>query len=193
MKLCLPLIASLFLAAGCKTDDADSKSGSAAKAEPTAAKGRSGKIELPAQQRPRPSLEGDRPVPAEDLDAQEEARLERREERRKQRMAELDKDGDGQISDAERDAARLVRVAETKRRLDTNGDGKLTVDELKDSRMARRLGDKIDTIDTDKNGEISPEELKASMDEMRANMWGGRGGRFRADGLPGTESPPSPP
>ncbi len=180
MKLCLPLIASLLFAAGCKTDGAESTAGSAAPpAEQSASKGRSGKIDLPPQQRPRrmddererPSLDGD---PAE----RDEDRRARREERRKERMAELDKDGDGQISDAERDAARQVRMAETKKRLDTNGDGKLTIDELKESRMARRLGDELSTIDADKNGEVSAEELQKSMDAMRSTMWGGRrGGR----------------
>lgn len=173
MKLCLPLIVSLLIAAGCKTEGAESTAGSAApQAEQSATKGRSGKIDLP-QQRPRREG-GERPALTDDPDQGD--RRERRDERRKERMAELDKDGDGQISDAERDAARQVRVAETKKRLDTNGDGKLTLDELKESRMARRLGEDLDGIDADKNGEISAEELQTSMDAMRANMWGGRRG-----------------
>jgi Ca2+-binding EF-hand superfamily protein len=184
MKLCLSLIASLLVATGCKTDGAESTAGSAApQAEQSASKGRSGKIDLPPQQRPRAG-DGDRPAPPDEEDPGDDRRA-RREERRKERMAELDKDGDGQISDAERDAARQVRMAETKKRLDTDGDGKLTVAELKASRMARRLGDEIDGIDADKNGEISAEELQKSMDTMRATMWGGRrGGRFGGDAAP---------
>jgi EF hand len=181
MKLCLPIIASLLLAAGCKTDGAESTAGSAApQAEQSATKGRSGKIDLPPSQRPRAS-DGDRPALPDD---QKDDRRERRDDRRKERMAELDKDGDGQISDAEREAGRKVRLDEMKTRLDTDGDGKLTVAELKDSRMARRLGTEIDAIDADKNGEISAEELQKSMDAMRANMWGGGrrgGGRFGRD------------
>jgi hypothetical protein len=196
MKLCLTLIASLLVATGCKTDGAESTAGSAApQAEQSASKGRSGKIDLPPQQRPR-AIDGERPALPDDPDEREEARRERREERRKERMAELDKDGDGQVSDAERDAARQVRVAETKRRLDANGDGKLTVDELKESRMARRLGDDLTTIDADKNGEVSAEELQKSMDAMRASMWGGgrRGGRFgRDDAAPAPADPPPAP
>jgi len=184
MKLCLPIIASLLLAAGCKTDGAESTAGSAApQAEQSAPKGRSGKIDIP-QQRQR-AADGDRPALPDDQD-----RSERREERRKERMAELDKDGDGQISDAEREAARKVRLDEMKTRLDTDGDGKLTVAELKESRMARRLGDQLDAIDADKNGEVSADELQKSMDTMRANMWGGRrgGGRFgRDDGAPAAQ------
>lgn len=195
MKLCLPLLATMLLAAGCKTDGADSKAGSAASSgEPSAAKGRSGKIDLPAQQRPRPSL-GEDPAVTEDPEARNERREERREERRKERMAELDKDGDGQISDKERDAAREVRVAETKRRLDTNDDGKVTLDEIKDSRFGRRLDQQLDTIDANHDGEISSEELKKSMDEMRANQWGGRRrGRFGGDAVspPGDGTPLAP-
>ncbi len=183
MKLCLALVATLLVAVGCKTDGADSTAGSAApRAEPSASKGRSGKIDLPPQQRPRAS-EGERPALPEDQDQGEDRRV-RREERRKERMAELDQDADGQISDAERDAGRKARVDEMKLRLDTDGDGKLTLAELKDSRMARRLGDDLATIDADKNGEISAEELQKSMDAMRANMWGGRRGRMGGESVP---------
>jgi Ca2+-binding EF-hand superfamily protein len=190
MKLCLPLIASLLLAAGCKTDGAGSTAGSAApQAEQSAPKGRSGKIDLP-QQRQR-TADGERPALPDDQEHRED-RKERREERRKERMAELDKDGDGQVSDAERDAARKVRLDDMKTRLDTNGDGKLTVAELKDSRMARRLGEDLDGIDADKNGEVSADELQKSMDAMRANMWGGRrGGRFGRDDAPAQPADPA--
>lgn len=187
MKLCLPIIASLLLAAGCKTDGAESTAGSAApQAEQSAPKGRSGKIDLP-QPRQR-GADGDRPALPDDQDRSEDRR-ERRDERRKERMAELDKDGDGQISDAEREAGRKARLDEMKTRLDTDGDGKLTVSELKDSRMARRLGTELDAIDADKNGEVSADELQKSMDAMRANMWGGgrRGGRFGRDDAPAAQ------
>ncbi len=186
----------MLLAAGCKTDGADSQAGSAAPSgETTAAKGRSGKIDLPPPQRPRPSL-GDDPAASDDPAARDDERRERREERRKERMAELDKDGDGQISDSEREAARQVRVAETKRRLDTNNDGKLTLDEIKDSRLGRRLDHQLDTIDADHDGVISSEELQKSMDEMRASMWGGRRpGRFGGGERiprPGDDEPQTP-
>lgn len=188
MKLCL-VIASLLLAAGCKTDGAESTAGSAApQAEQSANKGRSGKIDLPPTQRPRAS-DGERPALPDDQERSDDRR-ERRDERRKERMAELDKDGDGQISDAEREAGRKVRLDEMKTRLDTDGDGKLTVAELKDSRMARRLGTELDAVDADKNGEVSAEELQKSMDAMRANMWGGGlrgGGRFGRDGVPAAQ------
>lgn len=180
MKFCLPIIASLLLAGGCKTDGAESTAGSAAP-QAEQSRGRSGKIDLPPQH--QRVGDGDRPaLPDED-----------RRERRKERMAELDKDGDGQISDAEREAGRKARLDEMKTRLDTDGDGKLTLAELKDSRMARRLGDDLDAIDADKNGEISAEELQKSMDAMRASMWrGGRRGRMGRDEVPAAEQAKTP-
>ena len=178
MKLSLPLIASLLLAVGCKTDKQESSAGSAASeaAEPVH-KGRSGKIDLPAPRQPSangdeaPSLPDQGQPPGDDAD-----RRARREERRKQRMAELDKDGDGQISDAEREAARKARMDQMAARLDADGDGKITVDEFKQSPMGRRMTD-ITTIDTNKDGVISPEELQKQMDDMRARGWGRSGGR----------------
>ncbi len=196
MKLCISLVATLALAVGCKTDSESSNAGSTAPAAESSAKsGRSGKIDIPQRRRPmgddsaRPGLpeRGDRPQMTD------EERQAFREDRRKERMAELDKDGDGKISDAEREEARKARMAEMRTRLDTNGDGKITVDELKDSRMSRRFGD-VSAMDTDKNGEISPEEMQKQMDEMRAQGWGRRGGggwRGR-DGQDGADSPPPP-
>ncbi len=185
MKLCLLIIAGLLFAAGCKTEGAESTAGSAApQAEPSASKGRSGKIDLPPQR--QRAADGDRPALPDE--ASSDDRRERRDERRKDRMAELDKDGDGQISDVEREAGRKARVDEMKTRLDTDGDGKLTIAELKESRMARRLGDDLDAVDADKNGEISAEELQKSMDAMRANMWGGgRRGRMGRDDAPAAQ------
>jgi len=177
MKLSLSLIACFVLAAGCKTDGADTTAGSAAPgAEPSAPRGRSGKIDLP-RPRPRASDEERPALPDEARGSDDVDRRERRSESRMERMAELDKDGDGKISDEEREAGRKARLAGMKNRLDADGDGKLTVSELQASPMARRMGD-ISALDTDKNGEISAEELQKSLDEMRSRAWGGRrGGR----------------
>lgn len=179
MKLCLPLIASLVLAAGCKTDKADSSAPSSASdtTEPSS-HGRSGKIDMP-KQRP-PSASGEAPALPDDEDAgsaaqSDEDRRARREERRKERMAEIDTDGDGQISEAERKAAAEKRLEQMQKRMDTNGDGKLTVQELQDSRMARRMGD-VSAIDTDKDGVVSPAEMQKAMEDMRVRGWGGRDG-----------------
>lgn len=174
MKLCLPLLASLLLVVGCKTDKEESTAGSAApSAEQPVNKGRSGKIDLP---KPRqPAVTGDQPaLPDQAQEPGDDDRRARREERRKQRMADLDKDGDGQISEEERAEARKARMDAMSKRLDTNNDGKLTVEELKASRMGGRFD--ADAIDVNKDGVISPEELQKSMDDMRTRGWGG--GRF---------------
>jgi Ca2+-binding EF-hand superfamily protein len=65
-------------------------------------------------------------------------------------------------------------------RLDVDGDGKLSVAELADSRMARRLGD-LTELDTNHDGDVSSAELQTSMDKMREQMRA-RGGGGRAGG-----------
>ena len=65
-------------------------------------------------------------------------------------------------------------------RLDADGDGKVTAAELGDSRMARRFGDPT-ALDTDKNGDISAQEMDTAMEHMRDRMrerrreWNGSG------------------
>lgn len=99
----------------------------------------------------------------------------------------LDKDGDGKISREE--AAAAPRLAENFDKIDTNHDGFLTRDELQAAHqaMARAHWAKIDTdgdgkisraeaqanapklyehfdaVDTDKDGFITPDEMKAAM------------------------------
>lgn len=193
MKICLSLLATLVLAVGCKTDsESKTENKPAPEAESSARTGRSGKIDLPQRRRPtgdedtaRPGLpDGDRPQ------LTDEERKARREERRQERMAELDKDGDGTISEAERETARKERMAEMRSRMDTNGDGKLTVEELQGSRASRRFGD-VSAMDTNKDGEISPEEMQKQMETMRAQGWGRRGAGWR--GRDGQDvQPPAP-
>lgn len=55
---------------------------------------------------------------------------------------------------------------------DRNGDGKLTLDEMRDERMAMMLS----TADADKNGAIDRAELTAAFEQMRQRMGGGPGG-----------------
>jgi Ca2+-binding EF-hand superfamily protein len=179
MKLSLPIIASLALVAGCKTDKAESTSeSSATPTESSTHAGRSGKIDLP--RRTKPSLDGDeaQPAPPDDESMSREERKARREERRKEREAEMDTDKDGKVSPEELAAARSIRMDAMKKRFDVDGDGKLTVAELEKSPMAARMGD-VSLIDTDKNGEISTAELQKAMDDMRQKMrdFGGVGRR----------------
>ncbi len=207
------LVLGLAVVAGCKTDGSSSsasqQSTSGAAPSNTGPKARSGKIDLP-QRSPH--------LPADDDGAANAQQS--REERRKQRLAEMDTDGDGEISDEEREAARAKREAEMKARLDTNkdgtvsdeerdaarkqrattmhdrldrdGDGKLTAAELADSPMGR-----MDiNADTNGDGVITVDELDAAMKERMQNgrmMGGFRGGRrFRGGGSgAGSDTPPT--
>jgi hypothetical protein len=193
------------LFAGCKTDASTSSSASKESTQenaPSGTKARSGKIDLP-NARPRPSAGDD------DQDTKQS-----RQERRQQRMAEIDSDGDGEISDAEREAWRAKREAEMKARLDTNkdgvisdderaaashqramdmharfdkdGDGKLTPAELEQTPFGR-----FDTtVDSNNDGNITVDELDAAMKERMQNGRGGFRGRRRG-GMDGSGAPPT--
>lgn len=92
-------------------------------------------------------------------------------------MAQFDADGDGKISDEERKVARHKRAEDMRSKADANGDGKVTPDEISKGAF-RRLDP--EGIDTNKDGDISVDELEASL-EARSKAWGaGRlgGGRF---------------
>lgn len=98
---------------------------------------------------------------------------ERRAEREKKMMERLDTNKDGVLSAEEK----MQRVRPLFDRLDENQDGKLTPDEL--SKSDRRMPfDDPSALDTDKNGEISMQELDAAVTARRQQMrekW--RGGR----------------
>ncbi len=178
----LPLVLGFLVgAAGCKSDASStakpaSSGASATDGSAGAQGGRSARVPFkPMAARPAGIM-------------RETGDLGEREARRAERMKQFDKDGDGAISDEERDAARADRaqemldrldtdkdgtVSEAERvaaqadraanlrtRLDADGDGKLTVSEMESSRFAR-----LDpaTIDTNKDGVISTEELAAGM------------------------------
>ena len=85
---------------------------------------------------------------------------------RGERMAKLDTDGDGKISDEERAAGMKARAENIRQRMDANGDGKLTVDELANA-QGRMKFDNPAAIDTNKDGEISTDELAAAMKARR--------------------------
>jgi hypothetical protein len=122
------------------------------------------------------------------------------EERRKKRQEMLDTNKDGVVDEAER----AKRMEPMRQRLDNNGDGKLTPDELASSE--RRMGfDDPAAVDVNKDGEISLEELDTAMQARREKMrerWrgmgggsgrGGRGGRRGgADGAGPTPEPGTP-
>jgi hypothetical protein len=164
------LVALLFVVA-CKEES---------KPAPAAAKDTPASADT--QARPRPQLpEGPRPEGTEDPanrwdrrdPALREEIREKIEERRKNREAMLDTNHDGVVSDEERQQ-RLKPMVE---RLDANGDGKLTPDELAQS--DRRMGfDDPAAVDTNKDGEISLAELDAAITARREKMrerWRGGG------------------
>jgi Ca2+-binding EF-hand superfamily protein len=94
------------------------------------------------------------------------------------RMAKIDKNGDGVISDEERAAGMKARAEMMRKRLDADGDGKLTPAELTGARSRMRFEDPA-ALDTDHDGDISVDELLAGMkaraDKRRAEG-GGSGG-----------------
>jgi Ca2+-binding EF-hand superfamily protein len=182
----LTIVLGLAAFAGCKTDaPAASDKPSEPTAEPSGAKPRSGKIDLPSAPRQNAPSLGEAPETEGDRDA---LSREAREERRKQRMASLDTDGDGEISaeeraaarakreaemlerldankdgkvdDAERDAARKDRASNMHARLDKNNDGKLTIEEMQTGRMTRMADP---SADANGDGQVSVEELDAMM------------------------------
>jgi len=104
-----------------------------------------------------------------------------RGEFRQKMLEKFDRNGDGQLDEAERQEARAFREAKRAERqrvmlekFDTNRDGKLDEAERKVARDQRR--EKVfKKIDTDGNGVISLEEFKAA--EMPGGKHGRRGQR----------------
>ncbi|MBX3160804.1 MAG: hypothetical protein KF773_32865 [Deltaproteobacteria bacterium] len=179
-------LALCLAAAGCKSNDASqpstssSAAGESASGDSTssngASKNRTGKIDLP-QVRPRAEVASPEAPPTEGRRGQGPRDPARWEARQKERMAEMDTDQDGKVSDEERAAARKLRMEERMTRLDTNGDGKLTREELANSRF-RRID--FDAADTNKDGSLSLDELeKAAANSMRSGGW-----RRRGEGAP---------
>jgi hypothetical protein len=200
----LAMVLCLVLAGACKTDGADQPAASSPSGETAAApaesgaKPRSGKIDLPRRVPNGNTVQGaERDRPALDDEMTDEERLERRQrreerrdERRKDRMEQLDKDKNGEISPEEMAAGRKQRAEDMRTRFDENNDGKLTVDELGQGRMGRRLDPA--TVDTNKDGDISADELSASMEQMRERFRGMRGARGQGRGGAGSGSADQP-
>ena len=148
-----------LLVIGCKTDAPEKTTAANQPSEPSSnAKPRSGKIDLPTTpQRPQlPAEEAKRDVDDDRVSVQAA-----REERRRERMAEIDTDGDGVISDAEREAARAKREAELAARLDTNKDGVVSEEERGDARRQRAV-DMHARFDSDGDGKLTQQELATS-------------------------------
>ena len=182
-----PLSFSVILTvfAGCKADapapaTTASRDPAAESASPGATR-RSAKIDLrrgPRAAADEPTAPGVRPAqPAEEREAVRAERVaaydsdgdgkisdaERevaRDKRAEQMRARLDADQDGQISETERQAGRVQRTENMRTQFDTDADGKLTPEELKSSPFARFA---IDNVDKDGNGDVSAAELDAAI------------------------------
>jgi EF hand len=70
----------------------------------------------------------------------------------------IDTNKDGKLSPEERKAFRAAHKGEHMKKLDTNGDKMISRDEAKGH---PKLEKNFDAIDTNKDGKLSPEELKA--------------------------------
>ncbi|WOO43230.1 hypothetical protein [Rubellicoccus peritrichatus] len=110
-------------------------------------------------------------------------------------MEQFDTDGDGTISEAERESARETMKSEGRRpggrqgqirqkmieKFDADGDGKLTGDERKQAREAIRQQRQLRHFDADGDGQLNAAEqaeAQAFEDERKAQMLE----RFDADG-----------
>jgi hypothetical protein len=105
-----------------------------------------------------------------------EAMLARRDERRKEVLETYDSDKDGQLSEEERAMMHESRVSGIVDRLDDDGDGRVSPTELSEMRTsARRPLPDFATLDTDKDGFISVEEMAKGRPQRDRGMRGDRG------------------
>jgi len=174
-KLWLPL--ALALAVGCKTDPPASSSGASDEAATT--KPRSAKIDVKPVA-PPPSL----PAPSDDKGDKSD------EDWRARRMARMDTDGDGKVSDAEREAAMKQRMGRMHDRLDANGDGKLTPDELANAPGRFHFDDPA-SVDANHDGEITVDELAAAVKARRDARRAARAGSAGSPPVPGGPNGPA--
>ncbi|MBL8517509.1 MAG: hypothetical protein JNM76_11150 [Betaproteobacteria bacterium] len=92
-----------------------------------------------------------------------------------ERLAEADKDGDGKLSKDE--AAALPRLAKRFDQIDANKDGFITKEEMKAARQ-KHDGDRLARVDTDRSGTITRAEaermpkLKENFDKLDTNKDG---------------------
>jgi len=148
----------LLVAVGCKTDPP------APSENQSAARPRSGKVDLST---PHPSAPGSAATPTSPAPSEPP--------KPDERYREVDANKDGAISDEERASARQRRAKAIHDKLDTNNDGKLTVDEIKKT-GARRIDP--ESADTNHDGEISVDELDGLLTTRARGGLFGRGGSF---------------
>lgn len=83
---------------------------------------------------------------------------------------DVDLDHNGHVDDAERLDARKVRLAQTLSTLDTNHDGKVSVDELARTQLWFLRFDDPRTVDSDHDGVISVDEIETAIDASHQAM-----------------------
>lgn len=117
-------------------------------------------------------------------------------------LEKFDKDGDGELNEEERKAAREAREAQMKERraemiakFDTDGDGELNEEERKAAREAAQAAMKerlLKRFDEDGDGQLNADEqAKAdkALERLRQHRPGGPGAGPRPDGRPGPKGP----
>ena len=161
MKRIAVLLAGLGLALGaCKTTDSTPQPAPSEPAPTPTVRSARPAPALPAPALPTAPAESadgsDRPTPAD-------------RGWRGDRMARMDKDGDGKISDEEREAAMKERSERMRQRYDTNGDGKLTPEELAATKGRMKFDDPA-ALDTNHDGDISADELQAGIQARRQEL-----------------------
>ncbi|HEX4456244.1 MAG TPA: EF-hand domain-containing protein [Kofleriaceae bacterium] len=92
------------------------------------------------------------------------------------------------MTDEEREAMFKQRADKARTRMDANGDGKVSYDEVKNAQGRMHFDDPA-AIDTNHDGDISSDELEAAM-KARREQW--RAQR-QADGSGAPPAPPAPP
>jgi hypothetical protein len=166
----IALACCLAAGVGCKADKPDAPAAASDESAAPATKGRSGKIDLGTQRPSLPSDDGSADAPDD------------RAGRRGRMKGAADTDHDGKVSDEERAAFRKQRIERMHTEIDAVKDGKVTAAELASSRFKN-----LDpaTVDTDKDGVISVDELAKALEQQRGNRpWGGR----RRGGSDGSDS-----
>jgi Ca2+-binding EF-hand superfamily protein len=218
-RILLFLIASLLAGCTCRSESKPKASETAAPARDVPPQGVPSRVQPPDRMAPRPPPTRGEMPPGRDVGALGETMRDGDDERaarRAERRAAIDTDGDGQVSEEERMAARQARAADRLSRYDTDGDGAIGEEERAAMRteraeeiVARFDGDgdgKVSpeeaaaargrrgrafqdfaTSDTDKDGYLSPGEISAAIQSMRASRRGGADND--ADGEPDPERP----
>lgn len=182
-----PILLAALAFAGCKKDPepaakpAGSEAASNVSTSSEVKRPERSRPDLPVLPRRRPDLQsqpGDSGPPGMMADGERPTReemLARRDARRQEMLDMYDADQDGQLSDEERNLMHEARMSGVVQRLDDDGDGRLSRTELLEMRSsARRPMPDFDTLDTDKDGFISVEELAVG---RPARGPGGPGGR----------------